>query len=219
LVLLLHDSYNQHKRWLFFIDILRDNVSIECQSKVHLESKYHLKQVGNVMREIIHLTIKRAVIEGKCTAGVEQYFHQLTKEGLSAFQSVVFHFEGYDDASDQIYEINEIRDWVHSLFLLFPHFMYFINHEMDSHILLLACLNDLETVQIGESPHLLDEYEEYRIVKLVNEPRFYLKINMDEDILRAMDYALQNYGKSIGDFTGAALTVEGIRNITNKWIS
>lgn len=169
------------------------------------------------MNEVVGLTITREVIEQKSTSRIEKYFHQLTKNGQTAYQTVFIIFDGYDDTTDQVYEIKEIRDWVYSLFRLFPHFLYFINPQIDTHITLLACLGDVETLLIGSPPLTPNEYNELELDMMTHSPRHFYNISIEDDLFMAMDYALQNYGNCIGDKIGAALTIEMIRGVINRW--
>lgn len=169
------------------------------------------------MIEVVSLTVTRAAIEQKSTSGIERYFHQLTKNGPAAYQSVLFIFDGYDDTTEQVYEIKEIRDWVYSLFRLFPHFLYFINTRIDTHITLLACLGDVETLLVGNAPLTPNQYDELGVDMVAYAPRHLYNITIDDDFFMAMDFALQKYGQSIGDTAGAAMTIEMIRGVTNRW--
>lgn len=169
------------------------------------------------MNEIVGLTITRSAIEQKSTTGIERFFHQLTRNGKSAYQSVFFIFDGYDDTTEQVYEIKDIRDWVYTLFRLFPHFLYFINRKLDSHITLLACLGDVETLLIGNAPLTPNEYASLGVDMLSYAPRHLYNITIDDDLFMALEFAIQKYGRSIGDTKGAALTIEMIRGVTNMW--
>lgn len=170
----------------------------------------------NTMNETNVLHIKRKVIEHKQTDSVERYLHHLSSEGGTSFQKVVFVFEGYDDTIDEVYEIMEIRDWVYSLFRLFPHLMYFMSPQFDSNITILACLGDVETVRIGSYPLTPNQYAEAGIDILKETLRSHYVITIDDDLFMAMDYALTNYAKSIGDHFGATMTLELIRAVTNR---
>lgn len=175
------------------------------------------KEGNKTMTEVTSLTITRAAIEKKSTSGIERYLHQLTKKGRSSYQSIVIIFDGFDDTTEQVYEIKEIRDWVYSMFRLFPHILYFVSPLLDSHLTLLACLGDVETLLIGNAPLTPNEYESLGIDMVKFAPRHLFNIMIDDDLFMAMDFALQNYGQSIGDIPGAALPIEMIRSVTNRW--
>jgi hypothetical protein len=170
------------------------------------------------INETIVLHIQRRVVEQKYTDSVEKYLHQLSAEGGSSFQKVVFIFEGYDDTVDEVYEIKEVRDWVYRLFRLFPHLMYFISPQFDSHITILACLGDVETVRIGSYPLTPNEYDALGIDIMNDLQRARYRITIEDDMFMAMEFALHKYAKSIGDNFGAARTLEMIRAVTNRWI-
>ncbi|RRJ54747.1 hypothetical protein EHV15_34705 [Paenibacillus oralis] len=168
------------------------------------------------MKDVVGLTITRAVIEQKSTTGIERYFHQLTTKGRAAYQSVVFIFDGYNDTSEQVYEIKEVRDWVYSLFCLFPHLLYFINPKIDTHITLLACLGDVQTLLVGSTPLTPNQYEDQGIDMIAYAPHYLYNVTIDDDLFMAMDFALQKYGRSICDIPGASLTIKMIRGVTNR---
>lgn len=163
------------------------------------------------------LRIKRRVIEMKHIDPVERYFHRLTAEGVTSFQKVIIVFEGYDDTTEEVYEIKEVREWVYSIFRLFPHFIYFISMELDSHITLLACLGDVETIRIGSYPLTPNEYAALGIDIIRETQRFHYNIKIDDDLFMAMDFAIRKYATSIRDHFGAERILEMIRGVTNRW--
>jgi len=168
------------------------------------------------MNEIIGLTITRAAIEQKSISRIQTFFHELTKNGLSAYQSVIFIFDGYDDTTEQIYEIKEVRNWVYSLFLQFPHFLYFVNPQIDTHITLLACLGNVETLLVGNAPLTPKEYDDLRVDMISQAPRYFYHLSVEDDLFTAMEYALKKYGRSIDDMAGAQSTIEMLRGVTNR---
>ncbi|MCM3130241.1 hypothetical protein SAMN05518848_112132 [Paenibacillus sp. PDC88] len=79
--------------------------------------------------------------------------------------------ESYDDTVEEVYEIREVRDWVYSIFRLFPHFIYFISMEFDSHLTVLACLGDVETIRLGSYPLTPNENKKLGIDIVQEAPR------------------------------------------------
>jgi hypothetical protein len=81
-------------------------------------------------------------------------------EGEDVFRTLSITFRGYDDVEDELWEIEEIRQWVHRLINRVPYLFYYIENDWhETEQTLMLCMNGfdyiLETDRGGDGEHLL----------------------------------------------------------------
>lgn len=107
------------------------------------------------------------------------------QHGEDLANSLCIMFQGYDDVSEEVFEIDEIRRWTMTLYNEMPYIFYFLNRDIKADTLILSCLLDFKTLkndQLKEQPVIL--------------------VNNDKIMHRISDEILK-YGKRIADPSGA----------------
>jgi hypothetical protein len=85
---------------------------------------------------------------------------ELEKQGRGSYQSAVIHVDGYNDVTDELCEIPEVRKWVDAVFRAIPHLLFFLNREMEGHVYFLECMADIRTVKTGKLQSINEFFEE-----------------------------------------------------------
>jgi hypothetical protein len=162
------------------------------------------------------VSITRAAVENNSLLAMERQLESLSDSGKNSFQSMVIEFDGYNDERDQIYEIPSVRKWVYEVFMLCPHLLYFVSHYLDSHLVLLACLGDVETSWSGPPTLTPREYLRAGIDPVIEAPRRKYEIRLADDTYARMALSLQHYGRLIGDPEGASVIITMINTVTHR---
>lgn len=101
--------------------------------------------------DLILFAISRNEIEMAATYRLEIQISELKKAGKNAKNSVVFHFEGYDNDPREVYDIPEIREYLRLALKNIPELFYFIGiNNYTFAILLNAIFRKQEEVQAAD---------------------------------------------------------------------
>jgi hypothetical protein len=106
------------------------------------------------MNPLYVIVIAREEIEKQDIGTVRRYIQQF--ENIKApSQCVEINISGYDNTTDEVYEIVAIRDWITKLLTQLPSILYYSSVGMGTTIRLLASAYDIETV----SPRRMTAHE------------------------------------------------------------
>ncbi|QNR70161.1 hypothetical protein IAQ67_14300 [Paenibacillus peoriae] len=172
--------------------------------------------LGHTSGTLYLMNISKRSIDEMSFEVVERCLSFLLEQGANSFGKIITMFDGYNDIKDEVYEINEVRKWVKGLFDLYPHFLYFINYSLDSHITLLSCVGDIQISYVGDETLSPNEYVRLGIDPLIDvKPKQWI-ITLPNSLYISMEKALIDYGQQINDFIGAAEAIKMIKIITNR---
>jgi hypothetical protein len=104
-----------------------------------MDKQLYMYQVDKT--EVIH----------KDFSGILKLLRFLDANKESTYQSLYLGFSGYDDIPDELFEIKAVRAWVQALVRKVPYLLYFINFEINSHVHVIGCLGDVDSILVGES--------------------------------------------------------------------
>lgn len=151
-------------------------------------------------------------VEAHNTKKVEKFIHTLSAVGKPAKLNAIFMFGGYDDDNRELYEIQEVRDFVAKVFKKVPHLFYFIDQKHhENQQLLLTCLCDIAVFYQGEklSPIEMEE-RGYTIETL---PKSKIRISMPNKMWNNIKAELRKYARSIDDKKGAEEIITQMKNL------
>jgi hypothetical protein len=154
---------------------------------------------------LIFFQVSRVEAEKLKYDRVQKLVKALGKREDKGFASLVLTFDGYNDIPDEIYEIEDIRRWVHGLFLKYPYFLYFINAQAEGYSTILPCISDLKDV-IKTEEHYLPDNELLRlgINPFTDLPKVKAVVKMPRSMGIKIITGLEAYGRKIKDPVGAA---------------
>jgi hypothetical protein len=127
--------------------------------------------------------------------GISEFISTLDKlGGRKSFSSALIYFDGYNDVTDELHEIIEVRKYVKGLFDRFPHLLYYINFELEGHHVLLSSLLDFQSVSVGERLTPIQLTEKYGFDH-ANIPKNNVFLRMPNDLLRHMEESILAHAK------------------------
>lgn len=133
--------------------------------------------------------------------GVVNSIEQIEKKLRGdACQSIAVYIDGYNDVSDELYEIDEVRAWVQKLFERIPHFMYYINIEVSDHNYLIASLSDDVTSVVPFERRPIQEYDFHEWKKL---PKVNVQLRLPNEKIRNLIQSVVAHGSKMGNKKGA----------------
>lgn len=142
---------------------------------------------------IIH-NVSRKEVENKDYRGIEKLFSVLRSLKTEARGKLMLQFAGYDDISDEIYEIPEIREYVMGMFQRWPEMFYFLTQEDVIYRVILACIVDVAIVH---------DIEKKGIDRVVFDGEqltpVYFALSIPDNIREAIRIKLKEYGRKIGE--------------------
>lgn len=126
---------------------------------------------------------------------IESYLREFKKFEKKKLRSqVAITFTGYNNDAREIYQIREIRNWMHRLFTNVPHLFYFLCKE--DYVTVYLCFMDLQGKE-GEAVSVNKESAQRLIEKIVKGAVSYskrmkepieLQFNIAEQIMAQLGY-------------------------------
>ncbi|MCW3793752.1 hypothetical protein OM416_19345 [Paenibacillus sp. LS1] len=162
------------------------------------------------------INVSRNSIEQKSFEFLNQSIDFLLSQGSDAFASTIVMFDGYNDTSEEIYEIPEVRNWVNDLLLAHPYFIYFASRATDTHLDLLSCVGDIAIRYSGEKTLSPNEYARLGIDPLTEVERKQWTISINEILYKRMELALRLLGTRIDDPQGTNETITMLAYFKDK---
>jgi len=135
--------------------------------------------------DMIFYPISKDEIINKDYTRILKTLEILKKAGKDAKGKLWLTFDGYENDPREIYEIDEIRDFVRYIYNQYNFIFYFLTHLDNNRAVIFACIND------------------FRSSKKNGEPNVNLEIIFDENIKQKTVNAIVNYGYKVNDLDGA----------------
>ncbi len=95
---------------------------------------------------IIHSVTKKEVLK-KDIFALNQILKSLRKDLIKSYGKAMIIFDGYDNDQREIYEIQEIREYVKKLFDENNDLFYFITKIGSLNKVILACISDFQQIK------------------------------------------------------------------------
>lgn len=93
--------------------------------------------------EFVVISIGRKEVETLNFNRISEIFSILRELKTKAFRKLIITFDGYEDTSEEVYEILQIRKYMFRLFFNYPYMFYFISTFDLNLRILLACISDV----------------------------------------------------------------------------
>lgn len=91
----------------------------------------------------VHYVIEKDDVCAGNVSEVKEFLDSLIESEVAAriqFQSIEISFNGYDEDPREVFEIDEIRDFVRKLDLEFPYWLYFMNPSYPGLFAISMCI-------------------------------------------------------------------------------
>jgi hypothetical protein len=145
--------------------------------------------------------------------GIDEFFKQLDKMKRKAFNNTMILFDGYNDTTEELHEIPEVRAFVKELFERYPHVLNYVNFELEGHHVLLSSLTDVVTLS-GINKMTLEEMD--RVYGVGNYPKMQVSMTMPNMQSQRLCNAMLAHGIRLNQTTKAELKVRQFQKIFNK---
>jgi hypothetical protein len=106
--------------------------------KTVIDNKITPKDI--IKSDFIHHIVIRDEVENMDFRRIKETLKAFEETGKQGKNKLMITFMGYIDTPKEVYEINEIRKYVESLFNEFPHIFYFLTDADGTSTLFLLCL-------------------------------------------------------------------------------
>ena len=113
---------------------------------------------------IIHSVNKGEVIN-KDTDALNQILKSLREDLIKSYCKIMITFDGYDNDKREIYEIQEIRDYVRKLFDENNDLFYFVTRMGSLNKVILACISDFQQIKTKGREDVIVGYKVSKEVK------------------------------------------------------
>lgn len=168
----------------------------------------NIRDLGNTLFVI---GIEREEVEAKDLSRIKELLKKI--RGKHGKNSLEITFSGYDDLTDEIFEIEAIRAWVDKLFKEYPYILYYIEDRMDGWKNLIACYCDVEAaIKTGELKNSLQVAKDL-IEHGIQPQTFPVIVKIDDTRRRTITQSMLTHGKAIQDTEGAKQLVKSFNEI------
>ncbi|QRV11350.1 hypothetical protein JR311_20205 (plasmid) [Bacillus velezensis] len=163
-----------------------------------ISSKLNYKEIKDLVEKgekpfIVRHLSKREIVE-KDFFQIEEALSVLSKIGKPLRGCLAITCGGYDDVTDELFEIMEVREYVREVFEKHPHIFYYISTDMGNHKWLVQCLFDVETFFVGEKLTDRQVFEKYG-TDHESIPRMLSSLNDRENLLPRLLKGIIQHGK------------------------
>jgi hypothetical protein len=167
----------------------------------NLNAKEIQKIIDDGEKAMMFYHIPRTEVESKDLRSLDKVMNTLHTVGKGCKESLIITCNGYDDTSDELYEIKEVREFVQAIFKKYPHILYYINSEFEAEKWMLHCIADeIETKFAGEKLSPIEYLE--RGIRMDEYPRVESHIKF-YDGLYTVFKAMLKHGKMKRDVRGS----------------
>ncbi|EJW13981.1 hypothetical protein OB446_027275 [Paenibacillus alvei] len=155
------------------------------------------------------IQIPRSEVESKDIGTITHYISQLEKIKAPS-QCVEITFSGFDDTTEEVFEIKDIRDWTTIALREAPEILYYTSLPIGTTTRLLSCVYDIETV----SSKRMDAYEAVEYAAIHGDlPQQPVIITIPDDERSRLYGAIKSYGIKRKDSFGAGVIVKSLKEL------
>ncbi len=170
----------------------------------HNPSYKEIKEmIATGQKPIMFYHISKEEILDKNLRGIDNLMSTVQLVGKGAKNSLFLTCSGYDDVTDELYEIKEVREFVSAMFDKYPHILYYINSQFEGdHWLLCSIADELEAVTFGEKYTGNQLFEKFGLDN-TNVPRVHANITFKNKKFPNLLKSVIKHGKKNKDVRGA----------------
>lgn len=152
--------------------------------------------------KVFTLVIGKDMVEKENILDVVRAISKMEDNGVDAFERIAVSFHGYDDSSVEIWETPEIRKWCHKLINKIPHLFYYIENDyFQTQQTLMLCMNDYDSVYIGERKSPVQHTEDG--LEVDEFPQHKVVIHVHQKSMRLMFSEIRKHARKLGKMKNA----------------
>ncbi|MDY7043723.1 hypothetical protein RVS70_05840 [Virgibacillus sp. M23] len=162
-----------------------------------------MKSLSKQENPFIMFDIKVDEIQAKDYSRIDDFIKAITKIGKSLRSNCAIFCTGYDNTSEELFEIKEVNDYIKGLFRRHPFLLYYINRDMGADSWIISCLAD-EVRMVRTNDQIMNVSEIVKNYGLNGEvPKFPVHLSFNDDKFSRMTKAIVSHGKKIRDVKGS----------------
>lgn len=147
---------------------------------VNPNAKEIRRLIASGKEPIINYQITKEEILDQNFEGFDSLMNTATQVGRGLHDSIFIMCGGYDDVSDELYEIPEVRAYIKVLFDRYPHLLYYVSRKLDGDQWILACLSESKEMTERERLTANEVAKKYPNYKDIPEQLIQLTLPNDE---------------------------------------
>lgn len=125
------------------------------------------------------------------------------KIGSKAIGKIVITFSDYDDTTDEVHEIDEIRKWCQKVFSKYPYIFYYLGDKgllSEGRQSFAACVGEFKMVHVGKR-YTIEEIEKIGPFEFYTNPDtgYQIAINLNEEQTIRIITSMARVAKKNGD--------------------
>jgi hypothetical protein len=162
------------------------------------------EMIANGNKPMIFYHITKEEIVNKELKNIEKILNNLKLVGKGVRESLVLTVNGYDDVSDELYEIKEVREFVDLLLEKHPYIFYYTNSQFEADVWIICSYADeVKSVYMGEKYTGNELMEQFDVKDYHKIPKVYADIIFKNHKFTRVLRAVINHGKRNKDVKGA----------------
>jgi hypothetical protein len=167
-------------------------------------SAKEIKQmIANGQKPMMFYHIPKSEILAKDMSSIDKLLRTVQEVGKGAKRSLVLTVNGYDDTTDELYEIMEVREFVEVLFNKHPHLFYYLSSFGGADDWILCSLADeIRSVSHGQKYTGNQLFEKFGL-NSDEIPKVHAYITYKGDKLSRLLKAVMKHGKLKKDVFGS----------------
>lgn len=156
-----------------------------------------MKAINNGQKPLVMFPIERDEIEEMKFKRLDDLFKTLNRVGKHLRGSCGITVSGYDDVTDELFEIEDVRKFVAKMFRRYPYMLYYMSRELEVDRWMLSSWADITTSartfdQIMTAREAAERYG-------ANPPKFGVMTTFQGGKFDEMIEALRKHGEKLGD--------------------
>lgn len=164
---------------------------------------------------IIAFPIERYEVEGKRYNRVLQLAKTLEKLPHHGYKNAYVTFSGYGEMVEEIFEIQDIRDYVGGLFQKCPHFIYFLETDFgQSRQNFTSTYADITMLYMGERKSI-SEWVSLGYLDPTQLPKMPVDLRIPDSRFKLLEKGLKNFGVKTKDFIGIKEVITYLKRFHN----
>lgn len=155
--------------------------------------------IANGQKPMMFYHIPKEEIVSKDLRHLDKLMKTVQEVGKGAKNSLILTVNGYDDTTDELYEIKEVRDYVEAMFNKYPHILYYISDFQEADVWILSSYADEV-----RSAHAGRRYTGWELFLLENHeiPKVVTNLTFTNHKFTRVLKAIVNHGKRNKDARG-----------------
>ncbi|NBI07620.1 hypothetical protein [Senegalia massiliensis] len=146
-----------------------------------------------IFNDYIYLSISKNEVENEDFTKVDKVFKILDECRFRSRGKLTIGFEGYIREIEEVYEIEEIRNYVSTMFSKYPYMFYYITSEELNNAIILSCIADVRLIYKGEKKAITE------LKPSENPTSVGLDIKLTKELKEKIIVSICKYAEKVGD--------------------